>query len=232
MKSINTSKKSISPFVVRSPKMRKSSNPSDERIYVRGSTTSLKRKSPKKRSPPRPKSTAAASTKKKVASGGSGAASSLNKLEDKVKSLYGPNTIIDDTPHEDIIVPIVKSISKPKSIVPKSVACNSKCNILSNQCYIDCINYITTNISEYQRDPNNLVNDLFIMIEPRVNKDIYVKNVNTANLYNNMVDYTAQTWNDQDMKTIKSMVKAAKGNPHYKPVKMFIKEVKFYKYYT
>jgi hypothetical protein len=218
MKSVNGSRKSISPFVIRSPKMRKSSNKSDEKVYVRGSTISFKRKSPKKMSP---KSTA--SSKKKTAVG----AASLNKLEDKVKTLYGPNNIFDAPKEND---DIVKPLSKPKSVAPKP--CNSKCNILSNKCYIDCINYITTNISEYKKNPSGLVDDLFIMIEPRMNKDIYVKNVNTANLYNNMVDYTAQTWNDEDIKTVKSLVRVAKGNSHYKPVKMFIKEVKFYKYYT
>ena len=219
--SINNSKKSISPFTIRSPKMRKSSNKSDEKVYVRGSTLSFKRKSPPKMSPA-PKSTA--SSKKKTAVG----AASLNKLEDKAKSLYGPNNIfISSAPEENVVV---KSLSKPKSVAPKP--CNSKCNILSNKCYIDCINYITTNISEYKKNPNGLVDDLFVMIEPRMNKDIYVKNINTANLYNNMVDYTAQTWNDEDIKTVKSLVRVAKGNSHYKPVKMFIKEVKFYKYYT
>lgn len=261
-------KKKQSPLKIKSPKMRKSLNSSSERMFIRGSSINVQKKSPrtlkikspsivvaskKGKSPVKsnnvnslaPKKSlvttakSPSSGKKKVSS-----INSLNILEEKVKSLYGPNDIFNLPESEGFIpsqpmfkVPPIKpnvqqtTQGKPRSIPTK--ACNSKCNILANQCYIDCINYITTNISEYEKNPNMLVDDLFVMIEPRMNKDVYIQNINTANLYNNMVEYTAKKWTDGDIKTIKSLVKSVKDdNPHYKPVKMFLKEVKFYKYYT
>lgn len=228
--------------------MRKSLNSSSERMFIRGSTINVQKKSPRKltvkKSPTTLKKTKSptAVSKKKVSFG-----NSLNKLEEKVKSLYGPNDIFNLPQSEGFIpsqpmskIQAVKSIPKSNIQVVKSIpksntqpkVCNNKCNILANQCYIDCINYITTNISEYEKNPNNLVDDLFVMIEPRMNKDVYIQNINTANLYNNMVEYTSKKWTDEDIKTIKTLVKSVKDNIHYKPVKMFLKEVKFYKYYT
>lgn len=260
-----------SPFNITSPKMKKSLNSSSQRMFIRGSTTSIKKKSPLKLKSSRVKSPVSSipkskvkspvssipksrvkspvssipksrvkspvsSTKKNVSFGVGGAASnasSLNKLEEKVKTLYGPNDIFDLPSSEGFIpsqpISKIQMKSKPKST---QKVCNSKCNILTNQCYIDCINYITTNVSEYEKNPNELVNDLFVMIEPRMNKDVYIQNINTANLYNNMVEYTAQKWTDDDIKTVKRLVKSVKDNIHYKPVKLFLKEVKFYKYYT
>lgn len=219
-------KKKPSSLTIKSPKMHKSLNSSSERMFIKGSTINIKRKSPKLKSK-------SPSSKKKSPKKVS-FAHSLNKLEEKIKTLYGPNNIFDLPTSENFIPsqPMIKKqiVSSPKSNNNTKV-CNSKCNILTNQCYIDCINYITTNISEYTKNPNSLVDDLYVMIEPRMNKDVYIKNINTANLYNNMVDYTAQKWNDDDIKTIKGIVKLAKENIHYKPVKMFLKEVKFYKYY-
>lgn len=241
-------KKKTSPLKIKSPKMRKSLNSSSERMFIRGSTINVQKKSPRKltvkKSPTTLKKTKSptAVSKKKVSFG-----NSLNKLEEKVKSLYGPNDIFNLPQSEGFIpsqpmskIQAVKSIPKSNIQVVKSIpksntqpkVCNNKCNILANQCYIDCINYITTNISEYEKNPNNLVDDLFVMIEPRMNKDVYIQNINTANLYNNMVEYTSKKWTDEDIKTIKTLVKSVKDNIHYKPVKMFLKEVKFYKYYT
>ena len=234
--------------------MRKSLNSSSQRMFIRGSNINVQKKSPPRKSPKVKSPTTIKSkqakvksptttskvvaNKKKVSFG-----NSLNKLEEKIKSLYGPNDIFN-LPQSDGFIPSqpishFKSIPKShpvKSQVVKSQpikSYNSKCNILTNQCYIDSINYITTNISEYEKNPNNLVDDLFVMIEPRMNKDVYIQNINTANLYNNMVEYTAKKWTDEDIKTIKTLVKSVKDdNVHYKPVKMFLKEVKFYKYYT
>jgi hypothetical protein len=268
-----------SPFSIKSPKMKKSLNSSSQRMFIGGSTMSIKKKSPKVKSPkikspvssiPKSKVKSPVSSipkskvkspkikspvysipksKKNVSLGASGASgtssakssaksavsSSLNKLEEKVKTLYGPNDIFDLPSSEGFIPsqPISKFQIKPKpKIESNKKVCNSKCNILTNQCYIDCINYITTNVSEYEKNPNELVDDLFVMIEPRMNKDVYIQNINTANLYNNMVEYTAQKWTEDDIKTIKTLVKSVKDNIHYKPVKLFLKEVKFYKYYT
>lgn len=247
-------KKKTSPLKIKSPKMRKSLNSSSERMFIRGSSINVQKKSPRKLTVKSPKvksqkvkspttvKKSPINNKKKVSFG-----NSLNKLEEKVKSLYGPNDIFNLPQSEGFIPsqPISHFQEKPKiqtvkSIVPTKTksqpvtkSCNSKCNILANQCYIDCINYITTNISEYEKNPNDLVDDLFVMIEPRMNKDVYIQNINTANLYNNMVEYTAKKWTDEDIKTIKTLVKSVKDdNIHYKPVKMFLKEVKFYKYYT
>jgi hypothetical protein len=257
-------KKKTSPLKIKSPKMRKSLNSSSERMFIRGSSINVQKKSPRKltvkspkikspkmKSPTTIKKMKSPTTIKKVKSPTNNKkkvsfGNSLNKLEEKVKSLYGPNDIFNLPQSEGFIPsqPISHFQEKPKIQTVKSVApkiksqpitksCNSKCNILANQCYIDCINYITTNISEYEKNPNDLVDDLFVMIEPRMNKDVYIQNINTANLYNNMVEYTAKKWTDEDIKTIKTLVKSVKDdNIHYKPVKMFLKEVKFYKYYT
>lgn len=227
----NTTRKS--PFKIKSPKMKKSLNSSSERIFIRESVPSIKKKSPKKnvsiKSPKNQRislgrrvANSPSSSKKKVVFIGS-SRGNLDKLEEKAKSLYGSNNIFD-LPESETFIPSQPMPSK------KDKKCNDKCNILTNQCYIDCIDYITTNLAKYIQNPDNLVDDIFIMIEPRMNKDVYIQNVNTANLYNNMVDYTSQKWSYDDIKTFKSILKQAKTNNHYKPVNLFLKEVKFYKW--
>lgn len=215
-------KKTKSPVVVATASFRKRNSSKKSKsptTTIPQSAASLKKlKSPMTTVPQ------SATTIKKKGSFGN----SLTKLEDRVKTLYGPREIFDLPSSTDFIPSQPISKIQPK---PKAKVCNSKCNILTNQCYIDCVNYITTNISEYTKNPNELVDDLFVMIEPRMNKDVYIQNINTANLYNNMVEYTSQKWTDDDIKTIKTLIKSVKDNIHYKPVKMFLKEVKFYKYY-
>lgn len=184
---------SISPFKITSPKMRRSSNTSQDKLfatqYYEPTTTTTNKK--------------------------------IQEIEIKSQNLYGNgNSIVLDLPKS------TPSFQQQKQSVPKK-----KCNLLSNQCYIDCINYIPKHIDEYKNNPEKLMDDIFTMMEPRLNKDIYLQNINAANLYNNMIEYTAQKWTDEDLKSIKSIIKTSKNDTHYKPVKLFLKEVKFYKYY-
>lgn len=175
---------SISPFKITSPKMRRSSNTNEDKIFV------TQYYEPSKK---------------------------IKEIEIKSQNLYG-----GDLPKSSLMI----QPQTQKQSVPKK-----KCNLLSNQCYIDCINYIPKHIDEYKNNPEKLMDDIFTMMEPRLNKDIYLQNINVANLYNNMIEYTATKWTDEDLKTIKSIVKTSKNDIHYKPVKLFLKEVKFYKYY-
>lgn len=182
---------SISPFKITSPKMKRSSNTSQDRIFATQYYEPV-------------------STKK------------IQEIEIKSQNLYGGDL---DLPKSSSLFIVTPHPSQQKS-VPKK-----KCNLLSNQCYIDCINYIPKHFDEYKNNPEKLMDDIFTMMEPRLNKDIYLQNINVANLYNNMIEYTAQKWTDEDLKSIKSIIKTSKNDIHYKPVKLFLKEVKFYKYY-
>lgn len=191
--SLKKKSNSISPFKISSPKMRRSSNTSQDKIFVTQYYEPV-------------------STNKKI-----------KEIEIKSQNLYGNG---DGTIAELIILPKSSFQSGSGGGVGKK-----KCNLLSNQCYIDCINYIPKHIDEYKNNPEKLMDDIFTMMEPRLNKDIYLQNINVANLYNNMIDYAAQKWTDEDLKSIKSIIKTSKTDIHYKPVKLFLKEVKFYKYY-
>lgn len=231
---------SVSPFKIKSPKMKKSSNKSEDRMFKsdssfqkkRSEATSIKKKSPRRS--PKGKKSQGKKVKSPIKKTKSipHVSSKISLIESKAKNLYGaieiPDVIITSNP---LILSQPHALTEAKAHTSKKIKSQgNKCNILRNQCYIDCVNHIVNNLSNYEDDPDQLVDDIYTMIEPRMNKDIYLENVNVANLYNNMVDYTAQQWSDDDIKTIKTIVKTVKENSHYKPVKMFIKEVKFYKY--
>ncbi len=116
--------------------------------------------------------------------------------------------------------------------------CRPECSILSNKCFTDCIKYISSNLESYQTEPNELVNDIYTIIEPRLQKPetSIPQPFTTCVMYEQLVVFAASYWPSQTLVQIKSIVnqsdyKKRKTSPaQYKLVKIFLKDVKLRQY--
>lgn len=162
---------------------------------------------------------------------------SLLELESKSNHLYPNSTDIIYSQPLPIKKPIISSqkLKAQSQPLPQTRLnqqnTKEKCHLFSNKCYIDCINYIVKNISDYEKNPHELLKDLYKIIEPRIKTNLVQGiPINTGNLYRNMVEYTSQKMSNQLIKQIKSIIKEHKEYEHYQDVKQFIKDVKYHKY--
>jgi hypothetical protein len=127
----------------------------------------------------------------------------------------------------------------PASRTTSKNQCRPECSILSNKCFTDCIKYISSNLESYQTEPNELVNDIYTMIEPRLQKPetSIPQPFTTCVMYEQLVVFAASYWPSQTLVQIKSIVnqsdykkKKTKSPAQYKLVKIFLKDVKLRQY--
>ncbi len=141
-----------------------------------------------------------------------------------------------------------KNTSKSKSVSSKTSTprqnsnsrkqCRPECSILSNKCFTDCIKYISSNLESYEADPNALVDDIYTIIEPRLQKPgaSVPEPFTTCVMYEQLVVFAASYWPSQTLAQIKSIVnqsdyKKKKTSPvQYKLAKIFLKDVKLRQY--
>ncbi len=125
-----------------------------------------------------------------------------------------------------------KNTSKSKSVSTKTSTstprqnsnsnsrkqCRPECSILSNKCFTDCIKYISSNLESYEADPNALVDDIYTIIEPRLQKPgaSVPEPFTTCVMYEQLVVFAASYWPSQTLAQIKSRLST---NPDYKKKK-------------
>jgi hypothetical protein len=126
----------------------------------------------------------------------------------------------------------------PASRTTTKKQCRPECSILSNKCFTDCIKYISSNLESYHTEPNELVDDIYTIIEPRLQKPetSIPQPFTTCVMYEQLVVFAASYWPSQTLAEIKSIVnqsdyKKRKTSPvQYKLVKIFLKDVKLRQY--
>lgn len=97
--------------------------------------------------------------------------------------------------------------------------------------FIDGINYIGRNVEYYMNNSDYLIEDLYDIVEPRVNaKDVTCTLINCDKIYDNMVTYAALHWSPDVYHNIKSITKTQKTHSDYPLVKDFLKDVKYQRY--
>jgi hypothetical protein len=132
----------------------------------------------------------------------------------------------------------LKVAQTSRSTTASKKHCRPECSILSNKCFTDCIKYISSNLESYEAEPNVLVEDIYTIIEPRLQKPeaSIPQPFTTCVMYEQLVVFAASYWPSQILAQVKSIVnqsdyKKKKTSPvQYKLVKIFLKDVKLRQY--
>lgn len=128
----------------------------------------------------------------------------------------------------------LKNISprkKRRTIVPKITLIQpksqvSKSSVLSDKSFIDCIHYIKANLNRYKEDKREqLVTDIYFVIEPRLYLEGEHPLINRDKLYENLINYTRAYWTKDDIRHIKNLVDKEKNHEYYPDVQSFLNQL-------
>lgn len=141
----------------------------------------------------------------------------LDSISNRVSTLYSLKTSTPPPPPPPSMVVITARSPRRSCDVALSGA----------KCYIDAVDAVRAKYPSMT--PDQLVDEIYSIIKPRMVKDgVSIANVDTSNMYCSVAKYAARVWKLRDIAAIKSKVMQAKANLHYKPVKLFVKNVKFH----